>query len=140
MDFECQFGSGEIVPDLAALLPQKHQLREALLALLNPVHQKTKDRLVQENSGEKAAKHGGGTDAGLFAELGKLIEKLFHWSIGLGCLRDDLVDLFYLHRGVDGEDVLFARKVVEEGPFADIGGLGNIFDRGLCKTSVREKT
>ena len=46
---------------------------------------------------------------------------------------DDASSFAELHFAESQQDVVLAREVVEEGAFADVGGFGDVFDRGFAK-------
>ena len=44
-----------------------------------------------------------------------------------------------MHFGEGQEDVIFAGEIIEEGAFADVCGVGDVFDGGICETVLGEK-
>ncbi len=52
---------------------------------------------------------------------------------------DESPDSFHLQPGKGCQDVIFTRKVVEEGSLADVRGIGNILDGRSRKSAFGKK-
>jgi hypothetical protein len=60
-------------------------------------------------------------------------EKDGHGLVGLARFFHRRLELFELHLAKDEQDVVLAREVIEESAFADVSGIGDVFNGGLNK-------
>ena len=72
-------------------------------------------------------------------ERGKRAHELGHGHGRTASFIDGETELSELHFGKGQENVVLAREIVEESTFAQVGGVGDVFNRGFGKTLLGEQ-
>src|ERR1700739_3494067 len=133
-DFHC----GQIVADFAALLSELNHFGMQRKNALLQIEHGFADRGAGEIGLENRADDGGIARRLLGHELAEGTEKIGHGFAGAASLLDGGLKLVELHFTKGKEDMFLARKIVEEGALAEIGGIGDVLDGGFGEAFLGE--
>ena len=97
-----------------------------------------------DSSAREVGEQHGANDGGIAARLlrhanGKSAKELGERLGGGAQMFNDGLQFGELHVGKGQKQVIFAREIVEEGAFAEIGGVGDVFDGGVGEAALGKK-
>ena len=134
-----EFDRRQVVTDFAALLAEfDHLAMQSQNAFLHIEHGFS-DRRTREIAEQQRADDGRVAHRFLRHPCAQRAQVLQQGRWAVTRLLNRIAQLRQLHLAKSEKDVVFARKIIKEGSFADVGRLRDVFDRRFRKTLLRKK-